>query len=125
MPCLCANCIIADTSDIERVTAEADDEETLVVECHFINGSDALGCLVVLVSDIKQVKNISETFYRNGSELVLQGVMNTSELELCHHLVFGYDVEADNSTSTLALPGNLRINNRSVNCPEVQPNNTG
>ena len=49
--------------------------------------------------------------------------MNTSELELCHHLVLGYDVEADNSTSTLALPGNLRIN-KSVNCPEVQPNNT-
>ena len=95
---------------------------------HFINGyryagSDALGCLV---SAIKQVNNniISGTFYRNGSEFVLQGVMNTSELDFCHHLVLGYDVEADNSTSTLALPGNLRIN-RSVNCPEVQPNNTG
>ena len=68
---LCKLYYYTDTSDIEHVTAEADDEETLVVECHFINGSDALGCLVVLVSDIKQVKNISETFYRNGSELVL------------------------------------------------------
>ena len=38
----------------------------------------------------------------------------------CYHGVFGFDVESDNSTSDLALPGDLNITNNSDCSPQTK-----
>lgn len=87
---------------------------TLNIECHFISGTNAEGCMVVLVSNFIEVNNISKTFYRRNSELISSGKLNLNESNFCYHQVFGYDVESNGSISDLALPGNLTILGKST-----------
>ena len=72
-----------------------------MLECIFVTGSNARGCMVVLVGDIH---NTTVNLTREGScgsETVNLTATNIS-------VVFGFDIESDGSIGTLALPGNLR-----------------
>ena len=40
-----------DTTDVQRVVAVQTDSDIITVQCDFITGSDAEGCMVVLVCD--------------------------------------------------------------------------
>ena len=77
----------------------------------------------MLVNKNNRLENVSSTFYRISSELILHGELNVSEDLSCYHSVFGFDVESDNSTSELALPGDLNITSLSnSDCtPQIKP----
>lgn len=99
--------IFIDTSDLKKISVVARENLTLTVECQFINGTDALGCVVVLFDSEMKLQNISSTFFRKDSELALQGQLDVSEDVFCYDRVIGFDLESDNTTNNLALPGNL------------------
>ena len=71
------------------------------------------------------MENFSSTFYRINSELILHGEVNVSEDLSCYHGVFGFDVESDNSTSDLALPGDFNITSQSDCSPRTKDVNAG
>ena len=105
--------MFSDISDLKSFHVMKKGNRTLSFQCHFINGTDALGCKIVLVSNNNRVDNFSTTFYRKNSKLILHEEVNVSEDLSCYHSVFGFDVESDNSTSDLALPGDLNISSNS------------
>ena len=70
-----------------------------VVQCVFITGSNAQGCMVVLVGELE---NITANLEQNGSK-----VLNVSHPLSCYHEIFAFDIESDGSVGTLAVPGVL------------------
>ena len=76
------------------------------IQCLFINGSDARGCKVVIVSDHPSVANQSAmVMRRNESKPVAtaSGQLNLTFPIDCYHHVLAFDIEEDDSISTLAI----------------------
>ena len=94
---------IIDTTDVQKVSAVAlDDQCTFMVECEFIPGSDAQGCLVVLV---RELNNVTVNLTRN-SRVGTVKVANSPSSVL---KVLAFDVEYNGSVGTLAIPGDIII----------------
>ena len=86
------------------------------IECHFINGSDALGCKVVVVSVHSSVGNITTMLIRhniNESDSTASGQVSLTYQIDCYHHVLAFDIEANGTISSLA--SNERI---------IQPRNS-
>ena len=100
------------------VTASAIERDNVfLVHCNFINGSNAEGCLVVLVGEFDNITtNITQ---RYKSFITLNA---TSPLDLsCYYDVFAYDIESDGSVGSLPVPGVLvDIHNVNITMPCLQ-----
>ena len=74
----------------------------ITVLCEFINGSDAQGCIVVLVSEYENVTmNLTRS---NGCSVKMlhgEGLKFTG--------VFGFDIEADGSIGTVPVAGEITV----------------
>ena len=99
-------CFNSDTSDVQAVTAIVVGESTVDIQCLFTEGSDAIGCKVTLVSECTGVD------YHHHTNILRANTTAFGQLQLsltysspCYHKVFAYDIEADNTTSTLAVKG--------------------
>ena len=99
------------TSDVERVVLTRITDYSCEIQCHFINGSDARGCKVVIVSNHTIVDNITVTLLRadETESIASTTMLNLTRVFDCYHHVFAYDIEANNSTSNLAITGKLNI----------------
>ena len=101
----------ADTTDVQMVRAvqEKDSKAAFRVSCDFITGSNAKGCVVVLVSAfhnttvnvMRRIKTNSDN--SNGTDAEL--VVSLDSPPLCYEKVFGYDIESDETLGQLAVPG--------------------
>ena len=94
------------TSDVQAVTATVVRESTIDIQCLFIEGSDAVGCKAVFVSECTGVD------YHQYTNLLRVNTTASGQLRLslsyrnpCHHRVFAYDIEIDNNTSNLTIEG--------------------
>lgn len=76
-------------------------------QCEFITGSDAQGCMIILVSEHK---NITTNLTRDSSFTTITVRFNTFQRLLCNPKVFGYDIESDGSIGSLAVPGIISVN---------------
>ena len=105
-----------DTTDVQDVLAVARnysaDNYTFTVSCNFIHGSDAKGCIVVLVGN---VENATINLTRSG--LSAEGILSVkfSIAKDCAKLkLFGYDVESDGNIGTVGIRGKCMLMNESI-----------
>ena len=106
---------LIDTTDVQSVrVAETHRADSVTIQCRFVSGSDAEGCMVVLVGELS---NTTVSMTRKGSDRESL-IVHTLMLPLsCYHLVFALDIEADGSVGTLPVPGVLeRDSNTRVKC---------
>ena len=98
----------ADTTDVQNITVAvilADDNGSfpgiVIVQCDFIPGSDAQGCMVKLVGESD---NTTVNLTRSGTLLT---ACTVEHLQITTSLVkvFGYDIEFDGSVGTQKVPG--------------------
>ena len=104
----------ADTTDVQAVTvAQEEGANTSTIQCDFISGTDAIGCMVMLTNEGQ------ETIYN----LTRSGNLNCSILTLEHPLSYtgveGFDVKADGSVGSLAIPGQFESNSQHQCVPFV------
>ena len=96
----------ADTTDVQNVTVyEVEGSNSVTVHCNFISGSDALGCVVILVGEVTNTTVMVDREDNTGV-----GVASTEQLPLplgCYRDVMAFDVEADGSNGTFPVPGAL------------------
>ena len=92
----------ADTTDVQSAEAQYDNNQTLLVTCHFAEGSQALGCHVQLsFSNDYQAVNIS----REGGLLTSHQFIETHFPAHCYQSqLYVYDWEADGTVGTLPVP---------------------
>ena len=106
-----------DTTDVQRVVAVQTDSDSITVQCDFISGSDAGGCMVVLVCD----DGHNTTAMLSRGDKCTTGTLNTTKPLNCCCELFGFDIESNGSVGTLAVPGELIENGTDVICSEDQP----
>ena len=106
--CYCLLCtdFYLDTTDVQevRVAEVRGKQDSALIHCDFILGTDALGCMVILVGEVTNT-----TVIVNRDDTTGVGVAST-ELPLpldCYHDVMAFDIEADGSNGTLAITGTL------------------
>ena len=104
-----------DTTDVQRVTAAAiKGMNGFEVHCEYIAGSDARGCMVVLIGELD---NFTSFLDRNDDSKFLVSTLPLS----CYHEIFAFDIENDGMNGTLAIPGML-VKNFSFTTPcQVTP----
>ena len=85
-----------DTTDVQKVTATVS-AEAITVQCMFVNGSTARGCMVVLVG---HSDNVTVNLTREGLNCVMDSSENITG-------VIAYDIESDGTVGTLAIFGEL------------------
>ena len=95
-----------DTSDVQSVNATVIGESTIDIECHFIHGSDALGCNAELISNCSNISvihtNVSRSIMYASKQLTLTGNIS------CYHRVFAFDIEVNNTISNLSIEGMIK-----------------
>jgi len=100
------------TTDVQQVTVSRGDNQSVEVECLFLQGSEALGCYVELTRDNEQT--IRERISMLNDSFVARGEI-TLDLALSCYEVFVYDWEADNTTGTVPIPVEIAyVNSTSV-----------
>ena len=83
------------------------DTNKIMLQCNFAIGSDARGCMVIIVSGcVNMTKNLTRS---NNSKHITQ-TLNVSQAPNCFTGLFGYDIESDGSVGTLSVPGEIKIN---------------
>ena len=80
------------------------DDHTFTIQCDFIAGSNAQGCVVVLVGEFD---NATGNLTRD-STLSATGAISVLNPTSYYFKVFAFDIESDGSVDTLAVPGELR-----------------
>ena len=104
--CIHCSALYIDTTDVQMIRAvPLEDSNAFMLQCNFINGSDAQGCMVVVVS---QFGNVSRNLTRNSTHVT--GIINVTHPFSCFNKVVGFDIESDRSVGTLAVPGVLVMN---------------
>ena len=92
-------------------------EDSIDIECYFLNGSDAQGCKVVVVSDHSSVGNITAMLIRhNVSDSTVSGQVNLTYHIDCYHHVLAFDIEANGTISSLATRREIELNETLSQC---------
>ena len=105
-----------DTTDVQRVNVTLlADFYSFRVECVFISGSDAEGCLVILVGDFNNhTLNLTRT---NNS-----AITRVNYYVSCYKEVISFDIEGDGSVGTVAVPGEIQGDFSDLKEFHCQPN---
>ena len=81
------------------------DQRAFRVQCDFIEGSDAQGCMVVFQSTSDNVTvNITR---RHGISNGANATVNVIEPTSCYQEVYAFDIECNGGIGTLAIPGQI------------------
>lgn len=99
--------LTTDTTDVQKavVTLRELESGNFNVTCHFLTGSDALGCMVILIG---QSSNHTMKLMKRSADTV-----HTEELKLenkslsCYDRIIAFDIESDGSVGTMSVPGHL------------------
>ena len=97
----------ADTTDVQVVRAiQLENDNSLMLQCMFVNGSDAIGCLVALHS-LSEGDSTTVKSTREGMHMYAMKVVKLTKSTVCVYESFGYDTESNGSVGTLAVSGEL------------------
>ena len=112
---------IIGTTDVEMVTINKIGENTYSVQCHYIQGSDALGCVYVLVSEVEEFfKNMSGTLLRRSESEGGDTILKVFKVIGCYQEVLVYDLESNHHLGNLLIRVKINLNER---CPIEGINN--
>ncbi len=99
--------LTTDTTDVQRAVVTLKEFKSNVT-CHFFTGSDALGCMVILIGQFSN--HTMKLMKRSADSNITE---HTEELKLeanslsCYNRIVAFDIESDGSVGTLPVPGHL------------------
>ena len=85
-----------------------EDANAFMLQCSFINGSNAQGCMVKLIDEFGNVTMTGNLTRESGTCAI--GILNVTHSSSDVSEVFGYDIESDGSVGLLAVPGVISRN---------------
>ena len=100
--------MISVTSDVQAVTATVVGDSTIDIQCHFIHGSDAVGCKVVLASKCPTVQDEHVNLLRNAGSFVANHSLKLTNNISCYYRVFANDIDVNETIGNLTIEGEIR-----------------
>ena len=88
------------------------------IQCEFITGSDATGCMVMLTSENSQETRYNLT--RNWSTTSASLNVTLGHPPSCYTGVMALDIESDGSVGSLPIPGQLIVHSQAP-CTQQLP----
>ena len=111
----------ADTTDVQRVVATLSNGiNASTLQCEFITGSDATGCMVVLIGEYSQKTQYNLTRNSTISEVLSVTLEHSPS---CYTGVEAFDIESDGSVGTLPVPGQLMVYSQAPCTPPLSGDN--
>ena len=106
-------------SDTQSVSAVALGDHIIDVCCQFVNGSDAQGCKLVFVGGRTLTNNLTTKLYLGAEHHTIAfGKVYLTYPISCYQHVLAFDIETDNTTSSLAVEGDIVHTSKSeTECP--------
>ena len=101
-----------DTTDVQKVTATMS-AEAITVQCMFVNGSTARGCMVVLMGQSDNVTMIQNLTREDLCAIYTNNITIPSPPP--PQSITGYDIESDGTVGAQAIIGEL--SNGNLTCP--------
>ena len=99
---------LPDTTEVQRVVVVLlEKTNALKVQCDFITGSTARGCMVVLVGELDNMTTLESN---NPS---MTKCLDPSDKVVDYQRVLGFAIEADGTVGSLGIPGELIISHTS------------
>ena len=86
-----------------------------MLQCVFVTGSDAIGCLVTLHL-VGETDNTTVKLTREGMHMCVMKVLNLTNSSVRIIEILGYDIESNGSIGILPVPGELSWNVSPLNC---------
>ena len=110
---------LSDTTDVQSVeVAEMALVGSVRIQCSFMVGSKATGCIVLLIGE---VGNTTKTLSREDNAQVVVVIYKLPYTLSCYHKVFALDMESDGSISSLIYPGVfLKEVNKGEKCSPIK-----
>ena len=99
--------IISVTIDVQMVQATVRNSVIELV-CEFIYGSDALGCMIVLVSNCSKVSDEHINLTRNSTSAKVTRQLHFPLNISCFHRVFAYDIDLNGTVSNFSIEGRVQ-----------------
>ena len=94
------------------------DHRAFHVQCDFIEGSDAQGCMIVLQGTYNNVTvNITR---ERGISKSANATVNVTEPTSCYQEVYAFDIECNGGIGTLAIPGQISTVGESSMVPQCE-----
>ena len=94
----------ADTTDIQVVTATLmEGVNASIIQCEFVAGSTASGCMVVLTGFRKYKISLTRNINTNSATTTV----TLEHPPSCYTGVEAFDIESDGSVGSLVVPGQL------------------
>ena len=92
------------------------EDNKVMLQCIFVTGSDASGCLVMLYL-VGDAENITVKLAKEGKHICAMKVVNLTNSSTNINEILGFDIESNGSIGTLPIPGELNMWNVSqTNC---------
>ena len=86
-----------------------------MLQCVFVTGSDAIGCLVVLHL-VGETSNTTVKLTRVDMHMYVMKGLKLTKSSACISEILGYDIESNGSIGTLSVAGELSWNVSLLNC---------
>ncbi len=87
---------------MERVSLCLVEDSTYSIQCSYISGSNARGCVFILVGGVEGVANITGIINRTSSDRMLVELTFIENIKL-----LAFDLERDNTTGNLSTSANI------------------
>ena len=92
-------------------------DNALILQCVFVTGSDATGCLVIIqLNFVDEADNMNIRLTRENMHICAIKVVNLTNSSTYINEILGFDIESDGSIGTLPVPGELVWNASELNC---------
>jgi hypothetical protein len=104
VPLSCITLYIVDTIDVQVVTAILmEGVNASIIQCEFVPGSTATGCMVVLTGLEAYNVNLTRNIHTNSATTTV----TLEHPPSCYTGVEAFDIESDGSVGSLSVPGQL------------------
>ena len=105
-----------DTTDVQNVTVNELENNSFLVECHFMMNSTPYGCMVVITSvhyeDV--VLNLTRMSNSQANSVTVQDIVKVNRPAVCYKHVSGFDIESNGAIGSLPIPGQLVMNSEGL-----------
>ena len=99
---------------MQNVAATVVGESIIAIQCHFIHGSDAVGCKVVLASKCPTVQDEHVKLLRNAGSILANYSLTLTNNISCYYRVLANDIDVNGTIGNFTIEREIRTMDKGI-----------